>query len=47
MKDVIQKYLEKYNPQGPEEEMMALKEVTQEVVLYCLNKAGFFGQACF
>lgn len=47
MKDVIQKRLEKYNPKSPEEELNALKEITQEVALYSLYKAGFFKNVCF
>ncbi|MBC7429447.1 MAG: nucleotidyl transferase AbiEii/AbiGii toxin family protein [Bacteriovorax sp.] len=47
MKDIIQKRLEKYNPLGQDEELNALKEITQEVALYSLYKAGFFQDACF
>lgn len=47
MKDIIQKRLEKYNPKSPDEEMNALKEITQEVALYSLYKAGFFQNTCF
>lgn len=47
MKDIIQKRLEKYNPTSPDEELNALKEITQEVALYSLYKAGFFQNACF
>lgn len=47
MKDIIQRRLEKYNPSGQEEELNALKEITQEVALYSLYKAGFFQNACF
>ncbi|MDD4974099.1 MAG: nucleotidyl transferase AbiEii/AbiGii toxin family protein [Bacteriovorax sp.] len=47
MKDIIQKRLEKYNPRSPDEELNALKEITQEVALYSLYKAGFFQNACF
>ena len=47
MKDLIQRRLEKYNPSGQEEELNALKEITQEVALYSLYKAGFFQNACF
>ena len=47
MKDLIQKKLESYNLTCAEDEMMALKEITQEVVLYSLQKAGFFRKACF
>jgi predicted nucleotidyltransferase component of viral defense system len=47
MKDIIQKRLQKYNPTSPDEELNALKEITQEVALYSLYKAGFFQNACF
>lgn len=47
MKDIIQKRLEKYNPITPDEELNALKEITQEVALYSLYKAGFFQNVCF
>jgi predicted nucleotidyltransferase component of viral defense system len=47
MKDIIQKRLEKYNPKSQEEELNALKEITQEVALYSLYKAGFFQNVCF
>jgi predicted nucleotidyltransferase component of viral defense system len=47
MKDLIQKKLAKYNPTCAEDELMALKEITQEVVLYSLQKVGFFRDVCF
>lgn len=47
MKDLIQKRLERYNPTCAEDELMALKEITQEVVLYSLQKFGFFRDVCF
>lgn len=47
MKDLIQKKLEKYNSTCAEDELMALKEITQEVALYSLQKTGFFRKACF
>lgn len=47
MKDLIQKRLERYNPTCGEDELMALKEITQEVVLYSLQKVGFFRDVCF
>lgn len=47
MKDLIQKKLERYNLACAEDELMALKEITQEVALYSLQKAGFFRKACF
>ncbi len=47
MKDLIQRRLEKYKSNSPNEELNALKEITQEVVLYSLYKASFFQGACF
>ena len=47
MKDVIQQKLQTYNPQSEEEEENAIKEITQEVALYGLEKAGFFKKAAF
>lgn len=47
MKDIIQKRIEKYSPSGQTEELNALNEITQEVALYSLYKAGFFQDACF
>jgi predicted nucleotidyltransferase component of viral defense system len=47
MKDVIQEKLESYDPQTNEDEENAIKEITQEVVLYGLDEAGFFKHAVF
>lgn len=47
MKDLIQSKLGDYLPQTAEEEENALKEITQEVLLYELYRAGFFSKACF
>ena len=47
MKDIIQKKLESYQVQNPEEEENAIKEITQEVALYALGKSGFFEKASF
>ena len=47
MKDIIQKKLTRYNPRSSEEELNALKEITQEIALYSLYKAGFFQKAVF
>ncbi len=47
MKDIIQRRLEKYQSRELIEELNALKEVTQEVALYSLYRAGFFQRACF
>ena len=47
MKDVIQEKLKRYNCQTQEDEENAIKEITQEVALYGLMKAGLFEKACF
>jgi len=47
MNDVIQEKLKSYDPQSDEDEENAIKEITQEVALYGLEKAGFFEQAVF
>lgn len=47
MKDLIQNKLKRYSLTCAEDELMALKEITQEVALYSLQKAGFFRKACF
>jgi len=48
VKDIIQKRLEThYELNTAEDELNALKEITQEVALYALYKVGFFEKACF
>lgn len=47
MKDIVQKRLDSYNPTNSNEELNALKEITQEISLYALYKTGFFQQASF
>jgi predicted nucleotidyltransferase component of viral defense system len=47
MKDIIQSRLDKYNSKNKEDEINALKEITQEIALYALYKSGFFSEACF
>ncbi len=48
MKDIIQKRLEThYQLKTAEDELNALKEITQEVVLYALYQVGFFENVCF
>ncbi|MBL7663838.1 MAG: nucleotidyl transferase AbiEii/AbiGii toxin family protein [Bacteriovoracaceae bacterium] len=48
MKDIIQNRLDNYyEKKTPEDELNALKEITQEVALYALYKVGFFEKACF
>lgn len=47
MKDIVQKRLDSYNPTNSNEELNALKEITQEISLYALYKTGFFQKASF
>lgn len=47
MRDLIQERLKFYAPETAEDEENAIKEITQEVVLYGLEQAGFFAQAVF
>lgn len=48
MKDIIQKRLEThYETNTADDELNALKEITQEVALYAFSKVGFFEKACF
>ena len=48
MKDIIQNRLDNYyETKTTEDELNALKDITQEVVLYALYKVGFFAKACF
>lgn len=48
MKDIIQNRLDNYyETLTAENELNALKEITQEVALYALYKVGFFEKACF
>lgn len=47
MKDLIQQRLEQYDSRSKEEELNALKEITQEVALYALQKVNFFSEARF
>lgn len=48
MKDIIQSRLDnRYNIKTADDELNALKEITQEVVLYALYKVGFFEKVCF
>jgi predicted nucleotidyltransferase component of viral defense system len=47
VKDLIQKKLEHYKCQTSEDEENALKEITQEVALFALQKSGFFTVAAF
>jgi predicted nucleotidyltransferase component of viral defense system len=47
MKDIVQKRLEIFNPKNADEEINALKEITQEIALYSLYKIGIFQKICF
>jgi predicted nucleotidyltransferase component of viral defense system len=48
VKDIIQRRLEShYELKTAEDELNALKEITQEVALYALNQVGFFEKASF
>jgi predicted nucleotidyltransferase component of viral defense system len=47
MKDIIQAKLESYRSKTSEDEENALKEITQEIVLYAFSKAGFFKFSTF
>ncbi len=47
MKDVIQNKLKSYECETREDEENAIKEITQEIALYGLKKAGFFEKASF
>ena len=47
MKDVIQKRIALYKPQTSEDELNALKEISQEIILYGLSKTDFFRHAAF
>lgn len=48
MKDIIQNRLDNhFDIKTPDDELNALKEITQEVALYALYKVGFFEKACF
>jgi predicted nucleotidyltransferase component of viral defense system len=47
MKDLIQKQLEKYDSKTEQDEENALKEITQEICLHALSRAGFFEVATF
>lgn len=44
---IIQGKLDSYNCQSTQEEEYALKEITQELILYSLHNAGFFKMAAF
>lgn len=47
MKTVLEQMIENYEPKNHIEKKNAIKEVMQEIVLYCLSKSGFFDKAAF
>lgn len=47
MNEIITERLNEYNIQTAEEELNAIKEITQEIILYALSKTSFFGHAHF
>ena len=47
MNEIIAERLAEYNVQTAEEELNAIKEITQEVILYALSKTSFFSRAHF
>jgi predicted nucleotidyltransferase component of viral defense system len=47
VKDILQKKLETYQIKNSDEELNALKEITQEIALYSLYKVGFFRNVSF
>lgn len=47
MNEIITERLSEYNVQTAEEELNAIKEITQEIILYALSKTSFFSHAYF
>lgn len=47
MKDLLQERLDRYQTANESEQEYAIKEVTQEIVLYALYRQGFFEVAAF
>jgi len=47
MKDIVQKKLDTYQCQTAEDEENAIREITQEIVLFALRKSDFFKYATF
>ncbi len=45
--ELIAERLKRFNPQDPQEELQALKEIFQEITLYSLANSGFFKLAAF
>ena len=47
MNEIITEKLHEYNIQTAEEELNAIKEIAQEIILYALSKTSFFNHAHF
>lgn len=47
MNEIITERLNDYNVRSAEEELNAIKEITQEIILYALSKTSFFNHAHF
>ena len=47
MNEIITERLNEYHVQSAEEELNAIKEITQEIILYALSKTSFFNHAHF
>ena len=47
MNEIITERLLEYKIQSSEEELNAIKEITQEIILYALSKTKFFDHAYF
>jgi len=47
MKDIVQQRLDQYQVTSMEAEELALKEITQEILLFALSTTGFFHEAAF
>jgi predicted nucleotidyltransferase component of viral defense system len=47
MNEIISERLNNYNVQSAEEELNAIKEITQEIILYALSKTSFFDHVHF
>lgn len=47
MNEIITEKLREYKIQSAEEELNAIKEITQEIILYALSKTSFFEHAHF
>lgn len=47
MNEIITERLNEYNVQTAEEELNAIKEIAQEIILYALSKTSFFNHAHF